>query len=822
MGTMQPERLVRLQGLTARPELNGRIGQLVRLANGEDGAPRWAVQLRGDDGRALVDEEPKLLKAEKLVPVSNIARRLYDANFEHDTARTLHVHGGTLPISFFATHHKVLKELPTAATAHARLDVLQAAALELAVRDGDAAPLRLSDDGLRVGRAAPLPPPADAPAPAPADGAVTAIHLPAGGAPKLVRLTTRADHLHVAAEAVHQDCTVVGLFLPEKSARAKSNGSKSHTPTLYYDAAAQQQPHTQTNALAGRLAGHEIAGDALYAKIDGKYGDEELTRGESVSLKELELALLSHEKIAGPLGCYAAKVERPLLGRRALPRDGSWACYDTGGLGYDDGEAHVGPKHKLWRPFPSGAQVVLQEWTQKMLRGQPGGQRGLDVGAEGEGTAWTGSARVTLRGDAPIEEATPKTYPKKADAENAACARAIDTLAARYPPPPPSLEIVGELVRIDGGAADDTDVHPQGTRIALSYTLTLEEGGAVLEKQSRVQVAIGGGVLLEEVEAALSELNAGPAAFGARARYHGAEVGLRLDVTVETVLPPKEERVDFAGDGSVGAARRELLDELIAAARPSSIVDVGCGEATLLCRVLDRALADAPGATPPQLVGVEALGPPLRKAQAAIEKRLQAHADGANARVALYRGALEGLVGGEALELPYGIDLVTCVEVVEHLDPAPLAAFGDAVLGRCAPRVAIVTTPNKEYNVCFRTEGSSKGQFNPLERPPPLAALELRNSDHRFEWTRAEFKEWADGLAARYGYTVRFRGAGGGDWHADPPYDESVTGEELLERGVGPATQVAIFEATTEAPAPDAEAVAAWVGPAPERVWASL
>ena len=161
------------------------------------------------------------------------------------------------------------------------------------------------------------------------------------------------------------------------------------------------------------------------------------------------------------------------------------------------------------------------------------------------------------------------------------------------------------------------------------------------------------------------------------------------------------------------------------------------------------------------------------------------------------------------------------VEVVEHLDPAPLAAFGDAVLGRCAPRVAIVTTPNKEYNECFRTEGLSKGQFNPLERPPPLAALELRNSDHRFEWTRAEFKEWADGLAARYGYTVRFRGAGGGDWHADPPYDESVTGQELLERGVGPATQVAIFEATTEAPAPDAEAVAAWMGPAPERVWAA-
>ena len=64
------------------------------------------------------------------------------------------------------------------------------------------------------------------------------------------------------------------------------------------------------------------------------------------------------------------------------------------------------------------------------------------------------------------------------------------------------------------------------------------------------------------------------------------------------------------------------------------------------------------------------------------------------------------------------------------------------------------------------------------------------------------------------------RARAGGDWHADPPYDESVTSQELLESGVGPVTQVAIFEAT-EAPAPDAEAVAAWVGPAPERVWAA-
>ena len=223
----------------------------------------------------------------------------------------------------------------------------------------------------------------------------------------------------------------------------------------------------------------------------------------------------------------------------------------------------------------------------------------------------------------------------------------------------------------------------------------------MLEEQSRVQVAIGGGVLLHEVEAALSELNAGPAAFGA-ARATTAKSGCSSTSTSRRA-PPKEERVDFAGDGSVGAARRELLDELIAAARPSSIVDVGCGEA-FLCRVLDRALADAPGAR----AAARRRDRSARRSQGAGgEKRLQAHAR-KHARRALPRRA-RGPRRRRGARAAMQVDLVTCVEVVEHLDPAPLAAFGDAILGRCA-RVADRPTPNKEYNVCFRTgarQGSS-------------------------------------------------------------------------------------------------------------------
>jgi hypothetical protein len=32
----------------------------------------------------------------------------------------------------------------------------------------------------------------------------------------------------------------------------------------------------------------------------------------------------------------------------------------------------------------------------------------------------------------------------------------------------------------------------------------------------------------------------------------------------------------------------------------------------------------------------------------------------------------------------------------------------------------------------------------------------VRNKPNRFEWTRQEFQSWATGIAARFGYMVRF------------------------------------------------------------------
>jgi 3' terminal RNA ribose 2'-O-methyltransferase Hen1 len=110
-----------------------------------------------------------------------------------------------------------------------------------------------------------------------------------------------------------------------------------------------------------------------------------------------------------------------------------------------------------------------------------------------------------------------------------------------------------------------------------------------------------------------------------------------------------------------------------------------------------------------------------------------------------------------------GFDAAAVAEVVEHLDPPRLAAFARVLFEFARPTTVVVTTPNVEFNVRFET----------------LPAGHLRHKDHRFEWTRKQFQAWADDVATRFDYRVRYEAIGAVD-------DE-----------VGPPTQMAIFSKIT-------------------------
>ncbi len=104
-------------------------------------------------------------------------------------------------------------------------------------------------------------------------------------------------------------------------------------------------------------------------------------------------------------------------------------------------------------------------------------------------------------------------------------------------------------------------------------------------------------------------------------------------------------------------------------------------------------------------------------------------------RITLLHGALT--YRDKRLE---GYDAAAVVEVIEHLDLARLAAFERVLFEFARPAAVVITTPNVEYNIKFTD----------------LPAGKFRHKDHRFEWTRAEFQSWANKIAERFGYTVRF------------------------------------------------------------------
>ena len=87
-----------------------------------------------------------------------------------------------------------------------------------------------------------------------------------------------------------------------------------------------------------------------------------------------------------------------------------------------------------------------------------------------------------------------------------------------------------------------------------------------------------------------------------------------------------------------------------------------------------------------------------------------------------------------------GFDAATAIEVIEHLDPPRLASFERVVFEFAKPRAIVITTPNVEYNVLWENVGSGK----------------FRHGDHRFEWTRKEFETWAQRIAQKFNYNVRF------------------------------------------------------------------
>ena len=188
---------------------------------------------------------------------------------------------------------------------------------------------------------------------------------------------------------------------------------------------------------------------------------------------------------------------------------------------------------------------------------------------------------------------------------------------------------------------------------------------------------------------------------------------------------------------------------VLAALRASgahTVLDLGCGEGKLLRELLNDRQFE-------QIVGMDIS---IRSLEIARKRlKLDRLPDRQAERLKLLHGSL--IYKDKRLE---GFDAAAVVEVIEHLDPPRLSALERAVFKFAHPKTVVVTTPNQEYNVMWDT----------------LPADQFRHADHRFEWTRQEFQDWANRVAQTHGYSIRFLPVG--------PQDKEV----------GAPTQMGVFE----------------------------
>lgn len=176
--------------------------------------------------------------------------------------------------------------------------------------------------------------------------------------------------------------------------------------------------------------------------------------------------------------------------------------------------------------------------------------------------------------------------------------------------------------------------------------------------------------------------------------------------------------------------RLDHVASMLGGSGARTVLDLGCGSGALLQRLLESSTFD-------EVAGLESSGVSLRNAR----DRLAHWLSMPSPPVRLLRGSFQ-----DANEACKGFDAAAMVEVIEHVPPRDLSTVERAVFESYRPGIVALTTPNSDYNPLF---GLGPGEF--------------RDPDHKFEWSRAKFRQWVSGVARRNGYRVRIGGVGDSD-----------------------------------------------------------
>jgi 3' terminal RNA ribose 2'-O-methyltransferase Hen1 len=187
--------------------------------------------------------------------------------------------------------------------------------------------------------------------------------------------------------------------------------------------------------------------------------------------------------------------------------------------------------------------------------------------------------------------------------------------------------------------------------------------------------------------------------------------------------------------------RLEAVLGAIKKSSAQSVIDLGCGEGNLL-----RLLLKEKDIT--RIAGVDVSRAALEQARNNL--KMDRLPETQQKRLSLFQGSVT-----YRDKRFRGYDAAALVEVLEHLDENRLDALAAVVFGDARPGTVVISTPNIEYN---RLYGIPR----------------FRHGDHRFEWNRDQFRDWAQKVSGLYGYGVSFADIGEADEQLGGPTQMGV------------------------------------------------
>lgn len=221
--------------------------------------------------------------------------------------------------------------------------------------------------------------------------------------------------------------------------------------------------------------------------------------------------------------------------------------------------------------------------------------------------------------------------------------------------------------------------------------------------------------------------------------FQGKKTYARKAIDLLRTDEPEEDRQDeiITEDAAaeekrvpLNTQRMEAVKQTVLASGAASVLDLGCGE----CRLVSLLLGE------PQIKKITACDVSVGVLEKAA-RRLKPDSmnEFRRSKLTLMQASLT--YRDKRFE---GYDCACVIEVIEHLDPLRIPALERVVFEFASPRTVVLTTPNREYNDHY-----GKMRDNGL-----------RHDDHRFEWTREEFRAWTAHVCEKFGYTCVISGIG--------------------------------------------------------------